>query len=89
MTQAAKSETDTSIWRTLTVTEVTKYSSSIDFRVEESTLVFAMENSQVKEYGISEIKPGDQISVRGKYGNSDDNLWGMNVIADMKMLKRA
>ncbi len=77
------------IWRTLTVNEVENTESSINFKTVESQVCFAISRLSADGYGITKIEVGDKIQLRGITGNSDADLSGMNVIADIKLIKKS
>jgi|GEM_PF-4128254 hypothetical protein len=73
-------------YRKLTVKHARKSASGervfLDF--EDSKISFELSAKYLKEKGLADISVGQQILIKGKHGNEDHELWGVDILDDLK-----
>ena len=72
-------------YRTLTIKSVRRLpSDDVTLKFEESSLELDISRSHPFSKGADDLVAGDKVEVKGRKGNTDVDLWGINKVEDIR-----
>ena len=74
-------------YRKLLILGVERDENEIHMDYYNCNIMMHFDEETVRKYGLEEASFGDILFVKGKTGNTDADLWGIDPIEDMKLVK--
>lgn len=67
------------------VSETSPQGDSLLIKIENSNIEFELKKEYLNNNGLTDISSGTQLNVKGKNGNTDADLWGVDVIEKIEL----